>query len=1173
MSQSLRFLAGFVFVGCAVVGLSVGCQGDRAREDGRLVLRGGPAREAAGEASTLPPRFERFNVADGLSSGHVRAILQDRQGFLWVATYDGLNRYDGATFTAFHHDPEDPRSLGDNITHALFEDRDGHLWLGTERGAERFDPATETFTHYRHDAADPKSLSPSSPGGVRAFAEDASGTLWVGTWGGGLSRFDPATGTFTRFMHDAADPASLAHDNVFALQADPDGALWVGTAGGLDRLDPATGAFTHVPYRPSGGAPTRPVVFSLYRDRGGVLWIGTYEEGLYRLDPPAGSGQPPAASATRNYPAGPDGLGHPWVLTIFEDDDGTLWAGTDGGGLHRYDPARDAFTRFVHEPADPTSLSDDRVIALGQDRSGVLWVGTSRGLSRRLPLSEVVAHERHRPGDPTSLSADDVTAFVEDHEGTLWVGTDGGGLNRRDPMTGAFERIRLDPSAPLSGNTDAIVSLGVDSAGTVWVGTYDGLFRRDPRTSRFEPFTVPDSTGVMERFETAMAIEAGPHGRLWVATQHGLFDVDPGAGRAIRYVPDPADPASLSDGVVHPLLTDPGGRLWVGFSNGALDRFDSATGTFAHLRADVPGAGYVTTLLRTRDGDLWVGTSDGLERFTEGPSGHTVTRYGRDDGLPNTVVNGLLEDDHGRLWVATNRGLVRFNPQAETVPDGGLLFQGYGARDGLQSDLWNERAAYRSPSTGTFYVGGDNGYNAFDPDYLPEAPPPGPVVLTGLRLMGEPVRVGAEGSPLQTPLSRAAAVRLGPKDAVVTFAFAALDYAAPAQHRYAVRLGGLHDDWLDVGARREVTFTRLPPGHYTLRVRAAGRDGVWGEPSAPLAVTVAPPWWRTGWAYLAYGLLLLGAVFAVDRAQRRRLTARVRAQGEAERVRLRVEAAEAQARVLEAENERKTKELEAARALQLQLLPRKVPSLPNLQVAAYMQTATEVGGDYYDFHCADDGALTVAIGDATGHGLRAGLMVAIAKSLFQSTMGEPDLPQLLGRFNRQLKRMNLWNLFMAMALVRIHEGRLLASSAGMPPILVYRARTGEVSEVVLKGVPLGAFPAFEYGRAEVALDPGDTVVLMSDGLLESFNGAGEMLGWERVKAAFAGVGSHSPEEVIACLSRAGAAWRGGKRAGDDVTLVVVQQVAEPSHTTEPTGEVTKASQPWRRERVGAAAEA
>lgn len=245
-------------------------------------------------------------------------------------------------------------------------------------------------------------------------------------------------------------------------------------------------------------------------------------------------------------------------------------------------------------------------------------------------------------------------------------------------------------------------------------------------------------------------------------------------------------------------------------------------------------------------------------------------------------------------------------------------------------------------------------------------------------------------------------------------------------------------------------------------------------------------------------------------------------------------------RLLEAEFVRKTKELEEARSLQLSMLPRELPTLPGLNIAVHMQTATEVGGDYYDFHHAADDSLTIAIGDATGHGLRAGIMVAIAKSLFKSGASETDFPRFFDRCTRILKQMKLRNLFMAMALVRIEAGRLIASSAGMPPILVYRACAGAAVELVMKGMPLGAFPGFQYERAEVELGAGDTVLLMSDGFPEMFNIDKEMLGWAKVKELFEEAGERSPEEIIAYLCEEGGKWRGEHPVEDDITFVVVQ---------------------------------
>ncbi|MDX1530663.1 MAG: two-component regulator propeller domain-containing protein, partial [Rhodothermales bacterium] len=740
-------------------------------------------------------------------------------------------------------------------TKPLFEGRDGRLWVGTwSDGLNRFDPVTETFAHFRHNPEDPTSLG---EGGVMAIAEDAGGTLWVGTWGGGLSRFDPATETFTRYGHDPDDPASLHHDNVYALAPDPGGGLWVGTATGIARVAPPapgqaarTLSRVDVDVTPFGGA-SFVTGFALCLDRAGALWIGTYGRGLVRYEP--------ATGAVRNYPAGPGGLGHSWVFSIMEDRAGTLWVGTYGGGLHRYDAEADAFERFAHDAADPASVAADEVQAIAEDRAGVLWVGTGRGLSRRLPLSRVVAQEQHRPGDPQSLRSDDVTAFVDDASGMLWVGTHGGGLHRRD-ASGAFERVPLLDAEASERDLASVRGLAADPDGTVWASTPAGVFR-GRGSGPFEPFVAVDSAGAPLEIRDPGPLAVPAPGRLWVGSQFGLYDVDAASGRAMHYGPAPPKPGSNVAQMVDTLLPAPDGGAWVGVAAG-LYRFDPAAETFTNIRAAIEGeepSGNVLTLLRGQDGTLWVGTSRGLERRD---ADGRWRRYGRADGLPNTFINGLLEAPAGYVWAATNRGLSRLDPRTGAVLS-------YGAQDGLQGDISNLGAVYRSPRTGTFYVGGDHGYNAFDPAALSAEPPPGPVVLTGLRLLDAPVPIGAEGSPLERALSMTEELRLHHADRVVTFTFAALDFRAPSTHRYAVRLDGFDGDWREVGGRREATFTNLSPGRYTFRVRAAGRDGTWGNETA-LALTVVPPWWRTWWATIGYALLTLALLTAAYRARRRR---------------------------------------------------------------------------------------------------------------------------------------------------------------------------------------------------------------------------------------------------------------------------------------------------------------
>ena len=260
----------------------------------------------------------------------------------------------------------------------------------------------------------------------------------------------------------------------------------------------------------------------------------------------------------------------------------------------------------------------------------------------------------------------------------------------------------------------------------------------------------------------------------------------------------------------------------------------------------------------------------------------------------------------------------------------------------------------------------------------------------------------------------------------------------------------------------------------------------------------------------------------------------------AEAAELQAKAAEAQAQILQAENDRKTRELEEARALQLSMLPTSLPDHPDVEIAAFMKTATEVGGDYYDFDVATDGTLIVAIGDATGHGTKAGTMVTATKALFKALASELDGCQLLEKSTRAIKRLNLKNLYMALALAKVRGNRLETAGAGMPPMLILRAASGQVDEVGLSGAPLGSFTNFPYTSTSVELEPGDTVLFMSDGLPETRDPAGTLFGYERVAATLREAASLEPQAIIESLSRAAADWAHGRPPEDDLTLVVLR---------------------------------
>jgi serine phosphatase RsbU (regulator of sigma subunit) len=419
-------------------------------------------------------------------------------------------------------------------------------------------------------------------------------------------------------------------------------------------------------------------------------------------------------------------------------------------------------------------------------------------------------------------------------------------------------------------------------------------------------------------------------------------------------------------------------------------------------------------------------------------------------------------------------------------------------------------------------------------------------VITELRVSNRPIQVGQTGkgaSPiLEESVAGADRITLSYRDRVFSFHYSALNYYISEKNQYAYKMDGFDEDWINVGNRRMAMFTGLPPGEYTFRVKGSNNDGVWNETGASIKVIIKPPWWKTTWAYGIYGLVVLLLGISVNQVQRRRLIRKERDQARIREADLRARAAEAQAQAIEAENQRKTHELEEARRLQLSMLPRQVPRHAGKEIGVYMQTATEVGGDYYDFLTPSEGKLMVACGDATGHGLNAGTMVSIMKGILTSTRQSTDLSGLFATCTNTMKRMRLGNLFMGLILLQQRKDDWLAISAGMPPIHVFREKTGEVETFSQKTPPLGAFAGYTYTPQPIRLGRGDTVLLFSDGLPELFNAQGEMFGYKAVKDCFgeAAAAGASPDDIINSLREAGDTWRQERPQDDDVTFVVLK---------------------------------
>jgi signal transduction histidine kinase/ligand-binding sensor domain-containing protein/CheY-like chemotaxis protein len=794
--------------------------------------------------TAVSAHFKHLAAEQGLSNSAVLAVFQDHLGFLWFGTEDGLNRYDGYKFTVYRSESDNPTSLSNSFITALAEDKDGRLWAGTYGGGlNHLDRHNDTFVRFRNNPKDPDSLSNNQ---IRSLYVDHQGVLWIGTEGGGLERFDASTKKFLHYRHSDHNLGSLSSNVVYSLYEDKANQLWIGTRSGLDRLDPQTHQFVHYRHSDSDtNSLSDNRVHAIFEDRTGVLWIGT-GRGVNSLDPHS-------KHITRyiNDPKNPQSLSFDQIHSIYEDSNGSLWIGTNGGGLNQLDRRTGKFIRFQHDTADPKSISEDTIYTIFEDDSGVLWLGTNGGgINQYANKTEKFTHYQLNK-DHQSVGSQ-VHALFEDHQGWLWAGSLGGGMYRLNRSTEEKVYFHHDPRKPNSLSSDDVRTLLVDHKGQVWVGTSGGLERFDPSTGGFIHYRSNPKDPSSLSNDNVFSLLEDRKSNLWVGTNGGgLERYNPTTGTFVSYRHSESDPNSLGSDDVWAVHEDISGTLWIGTSEG-LNRLDPKTGKFqryVHSDSNVHslGSNNILSLYADLVGNLWVGTGTGLNRCDL--SIRKCKHYGVRSGLPNEMINAILPDNEGRLWISTNFGLTRLDPKSDKV-------RNFDADDGLQAAEFNAGAAFRS-SRGELFFGGIQGFNAFYAEHIRENRKPPIIVLTDFKKFGNHVTS-------DVPIADLRELHLSYQDTVISFEFAALDYVAPNKNTYAYKLVGFDQDWVHAGNQRELKYTNLDPGNYTLLARAANSDGVWNNSGIRLAITITPPWWKTTLAYLVYIFLLIGAGIAFE---------------------------------------------------------------------------------------------------------------------------------------------------------------------------------------------------------------------------------------------------------------------------------------------------------------------
>jgi ligand-binding sensor domain-containing protein/signal transduction histidine kinase len=812
------------------------------------------------------PVLNKIPPPEGVYWVAIMGMGQDPQGFVWLATQNGLFRYDGYRYIPFYHDPDNANSPASNRTESLFVTKGGIVWIGfLSNGLDRFDPATGMFTHFIHDPNDSASLSDN---GIRAILEDRQGVLWVGT-NRGLHRFHPESGTFTRYRHNPQDPSSLSHDGVGELYEDRQGTLWVGTGGywdpkpgegGLNRFHPETGTFTrylHDPKDPHSLSNNK--VGAIFEDSRGTFWVGTLGDGLHTMDREKGT-----FTRHRHDPRQPDKLSRAPIIGdykdginfIHEDVTGAIWIGTFGSGVSRYNPSTEKVAHLVSNTPTASGLRENSVSTALSLKEGVLLIGTfSEGhLYRTDPLREGFAYQ------PTGAR---VFGFVEDAALKVWVATENG-LQVYGQSEGNGSWLRQSMSLPASLAKESVRSILQDSKGTLWVGGRQGLWRQDLGKQAFTLYTHDPQEPASIGPGLIPALEEGRDGVLWVGTESGLNRMDPETGAFTKVKLAPDNSRTFSEHYIPAIKEDKFGNLWVGTLNAGIYRIDRTSGT---IKPYLNRTGHSISAIREDEaGRLWAGTIE-LGLFWYDPGKDTFISFtDKSTGKPLfSNVMAMEMDGAGNLWVSSLGGLAKLNRER-------ILIANYGEEAGLKPETFGYLAAHRGKK-GTLYIGATNGFYAFMPQKARLNQNPPQIVLTDFRLFDEPV-VPGEGGPLRLPVGQAGEIDLRHHQNAFSFEFAGIHFTNPGRNRHLYQLENYDTGWREAGEDPSAAYYQVPPGNYVFRVRAASSEGVWAERALP--VVVHPPWWRTWWAYGIYGLLLAGAIFTVDRTQRRRIVHRER---------------------------------------------------------------------------------------------------------------------------------------------------------------------------------------------------------------------------------------------------------------------------------------------------------
>lgn len=788
--------------------------------------------------------FTSLTTKNGLSSNTINAILKDRYGLIWFATADGLNRFDGSTFTVYRHHDNDAASLPVNEINCLYEDKEGRLWIGTAEGSlVLYDRIHDTFSRFNRSGFG-KDLKNES---IRAIIEDHEGRLWVSSYTG-LRIIDFKQSSTTLYPLNTIYPNAGSTTLALSLFEDDQHTMWAGTSAGLLQYDRRSGRFNRFVHNDKdAGSISDNVIKSIVEDQQGNLWIGT-TSGLNLL--PRNSKTFTHIMLDKNRP-----LMNSSIIYSIAVDHGDIWLGTENG-LAILNTKTLKTQLFFPEPREMFSIADKSVRCILVDKKGIYWLGTFQGgvnkFDRNLALFNL---KMCNPFDAEGLKSNTVTSFAQYDQNNVFVGTDNGGLQLFNVKTGLFKSYRINTGETVTDDRLSILTLKRDRRGKIWIGTYQkGIFILDPVSGNCEHIVAgPGNKHISQN--DIFCIEEDVKGRIWIGTNGRGVDIyDPQTGQFTNYTKIfGTQLRNLGvNNFIRSIAIGNNDEMWVGSSGGGVAVFHLNSGKvtlYNELNSELH-SNVVISIFRDSHNRVWLGTNNGLAAFDR--SG-TITTYSEKDGLSNNVVHKILEDDSGTLWLSTNNGINSFNISTKK-------FNPFSRQNGVQDSPFITGSGIKT-SGGLLFFGGLDGFNYFDPAHLPKVKEIPNVMLTDLKVANNKVTVG-EHSPITEQINLAKEIKLA-YGQNFSISYAAINYTNAHQDHYSYMLKGFDKEWNNVDKSTTAYYTNIDPGTYTFMVRAGNSMGAWSSRPTTITVKILPPWWRSVYACIIYLLGGAGLLFYI----------------------------------------------------------------------------------------------------------------------------------------------------------------------------------------------------------------------------------------------------------------------------------------------------------------------